>query len=82
MERGKEPSTIHKEAEAEVNKHWDSLENKLNIVSGKSILSKINKLIQDEFHSHCSKVQILNCMTQDDINPEIAEILRFIIFDN
>lgn len=55
-----------------INQQWTSLEEKLNIVSGKDLLRSTNRWIKENYKINCSMKSIFNAMKPEDIDREMV----------
>ena len=67
-----------KEASNYVNSYWDTLENKLSIVSGKQLVKQINEWMRNEYDKHCTQTKILTFIRADEIDDEMVKIIKMI----
>ena len=55
---------------------WSNLETKLNLVSGKELLSKLNTQIQNDFGVTITPTLIIEMMTLEEIPLEMKELIK------
>lgn len=79
LDRGKSLPTCNSEARIIVESRWTTLENKISIVSGKELLSRINLWIKEEFGETCSLTRILRSIKEEEIDPEIKQVIESLI---
>ena len=72
----KDLKSYYKEAQNNVDRSWNTLEQKLSIISGKSAISRINCWIKDEYKKHCSQARIISAIEADEIADEMVEMIR------
>lgn len=60
----------------EVQKKWTSIENKVELVSGKIFLSKIISAVKLEYGKSLTKYKILKVINKENINEEIKSIIN------
>ncbi len=68
FDRGKSLSTCNAGARLIVESCWTTLENKISIVSGKELLSRINLWIRGEYGETCSLSRILKNIKEEEID--------------
>ncbi|MEL7597268.1 MAG: hypothetical protein AAGU01_03595, partial [Clostridiaceae bacterium] len=54
---------------------WTTLENKISIVSGKELLSRINLWVSEEYGEACSLSRILKNIKEEEIDDEIKKVI-------
>ena len=72
---GKDYTTVSALAREYVKSHWTTLDEKIGMVSGKELLSQTNAWMQEQYKKHCSLTSIANILTEEEIDPQIVEIL-------
>jgi len=55
---------------------WTTLDDKLNLVPGKELLSAINGWMNEKYKARCSMKNIFNVMKLEDVDTEIIEVLN------
>ena len=73
------PSTNLKKASAELEKRWDTLENRLSVCNGKDLISLINEWIRQLYHLSSSRAKLLAALSPDDISEEVKGIIELLI---
>jgi len=61
-----------------VDSEWNSLENKLSLVSGKDVISKLSKWTQDNYKVSLSPERIAKELNVDEISKEMVAVLKSI----
>ncbi len=74
--RGTDESTLNKEALAQFRERWSSLPGRLNLVSGKEVLRRLNKKLQGEDRKALTIGYLASQMTGAEIPPELRTLLR------
>jgi len=59
-----------------VNMCWNTLDNKLGIVSGKQMIGLINEWMEKEYHAHCSQSIIISNIKANEIDEEMVILLK------
>lgn len=72
-------STANKEAREFINENWNSLENKLALVSGKNMLKAIIKWLKEEYGVSCTRNKIIDTFKPEDISKEVSEIISKLV---
>lgn len=62
-----------------VNESWTNLNDKLSIVGGKNLLSRINLWMKEEYKQSCSLNKILDNILLSEIDPEIKHVIDDLI---
>lgn len=78
VDRGKAMATCYAEAREVMKTRWITIEDKLSMVSGKSIIKKIDEWMKREYHVNCSKALIINSIYPDEINKELIDVFELI----
>lgn len=78
VNRGKALPTCYAEAREVMKNRWTTTENKLSMVSGKSIIKKIAEWMKREYNVNCSKALIINSIYPHEINREIIDVFELI----
>jgi len=78
-DRSKNLSTANKEARDIIKNNWNSIEEKVSIVSGKKIVSKICKWLSDDFNISISKFGLSNYLQKEEIPVEVVDVIEKII---
>lgn len=68
-------STCNKKARRIVNSKWDTLTNRLSIISGKDMLSRINGWMKEKYKKSCSMNKILKSINPDEIEDEVKMVI-------
>lgn len=74
-QKGLTPSTCYKRAKAYVDEKWTTVDFKIELVSGKEIISKINDFIKKEYGQHCSIKRLLDELDVEDIADEVVDVI-------
>lgn len=74
-----EVSTCNRFARDYLHKHWTSLERKIALVKGKSLLAKTIQLLREEYGVKTSADKIISEFTAEDIDSELRDVL--VMFD-
>ncbi len=69
-------ATLSKEALERFRVHWETLDNRLDIMSGKDVLRIVNVALQKEGSKALTMSQLARKMTKDDIPREMTTLLR------
>lgn len=72
-------STANKEAREFMSANWNSLENKLALVSGKKMLKEINKWLKTEYGISCTRSKIIAAFKVEDISDEIVQVISKLV---
>lgn len=78
VNRGKALSTCYAEAREVMKNRWTTTEDKLSMVSGKSIIKKIAEWMKREYNVNCSKALIINSIYPHEINKELIDVFELI----
>lgn len=81
-DKSKAMSTCNAEARDVMRKRWTSIEDKLSMVSGKSMIRKINEWMNKEYRKSCSTSTIINNLHAEDIDKELFDVFEIIQVDN
>lgn len=76
--RGTDESTLNKEALAQFRERWSSLPGRLNLVSGKEVLRRLNQALQAEGRKALTIGHLASQMTGTEIPPELRTLLRLL----
>jgi Predicted ATPase len=79
IEKSKSIKTCNLEAREIVEAKWTNLENKIDLVNGKSLLNKINSWMKTQYNKSCSRDKILAHIKPEEIDKEIKEVLEVLI---
>lgn len=71
-------STIYAKILKEFDEKWSTLPGRINIVSGKALLSSINKHIQEMYKVSISSSNIIEAFMRDDIHEDIKYLIRLL----
>ena len=74
--RGTDESTLNKEALAQFRERWSSLPRRLDLVSGKEVLRRLNQALQAEGRRALTIGHLASQMTEAEIPPELRTLLR------
>ena len=77
--RGRAASTNLKEATAEVEKRWKTLEDRLSVCNGKDLISCINRWMERQYHQKLSFKKLLDSLTPEDICNEMKHVILALI---
>lgn len=58
--------------------HWTSLQNKLDIISGKEMIKKTNEWVRRRYGKSCSLSKIISNMKAEEVDVEIKETLALL----
>ena len=72
---GVDVATFSEFAMNEFDRMWASLDSRLNVVSGKETLSALNALFQNKFGLNVTAVQIIDCMSKEEMPKEMIQLL-------
>jgi hypothetical protein len=59
---------------------WSRLDTRINLIPGKSLLSAVNRVLQEEYGINLTQGMIVAAMGAGDIRDDLREILE--AFDN
>ena len=74
--RGVDASTLSRQALQRFRSSWDTLDGRLRIVSGKSVLKRLNTALQEAGEKAVTMPQLARQMRQTDIPREVTLVLR------
>lgn len=77
-DKSQEVSTCIEKARLRIQKGWTTLENKLEIVPGKKVLTSIRDLLRIQYGTSCSNKEIVNQFRMEEIHQNIIDALRTI----
>lgn len=77
--RDKEASTNLRQATAELEKRWGSLESMLSVCNGKDLISRINNWMKRQYHCKSSRAKLLDELTPNDICDEMKNVISMLI---
>ena len=72
-------STCNKKAREYVNNHWGDMQSKIDIVGGKKVLKSIKNFVKTKYNVSLSEDRIIKAMGVEDIDTEIAEIIKILM---
>lgn len=75
-------STVYVDAEKFVDDHWNSLEEKTSMVSGKDLRTAIIIWVRNNFKVSLSQDYILHSLRPGDLDSEITRILKSIYYNS
>ncbi|KNY27941.1 ATP-dependent nuclease [Pseudobacteroides cellulosolvens] len=75
-ERKKQLPTCNSEARQYIDSKWTNLQNKINLVSGKEMISKTNAFIKEKYNKSCSVHKILQAITLEELDEEVKDVIR------
>ena len=75
----KSPSTNLKQASTELEKKWQTLEDRLSVCNGKDLISLINAWIRHRYHQSSSRAKLLSAVTPNDISEEVKGVIAALI---
>lgn len=70
-----DPSAVNRQTRSFLTKKWETLDGKLSIVVGKEALKAIRRRVQELWKVSFSNIRIVEVMTDDEVAPEIKEII-------
>lgn len=68
----------NKKARAIIDNEWQVKDNKLNLVSGKTMLSNLSRWAQDNYGVSLSPIRILNAIDPPEFDHELVRVVRAI----
>lgn len=71
-----ETSEAYTAANELINSKWENFEDRLSLVPGKEVLSKLNQKLTSTYGISLSVMSLATNMTQEEINPEIQTVLK------
>ncbi|WP_323397444.1 ATP-dependent nuclease [Acetobacterium wieringae] len=74
--KGHQRSTCNKMAREYMAKNWTSLENKIKMVPGKEVLSRIRQWLQDEYKKSISTDKIIKNFKPEEIDDELRMVIE------
>ena len=74
--RGTDNSTLNKESLKQFRERWSSLTGRLELVSGKEVLRRLNQRLQAEGHRALTVGHLATHMTEAEIPAELGTLLR------
>lgn len=74
--RGADNSTLNKESLGQFRERWSSLPGRLDLVSGKEVLRRLNQRLQAEGHRALRVGHLATHMTVAEIPPELSGLLK------
>jgi AAA15 family ATPase/GTPase len=77
-ENPRESEKANKKANEIVEEHWNSLDGKLTLVSGKEVLARLSDWSQAEYHVSLSSKKIAKEMREEEILSEMKKVLQAI----
>lgn len=75
-DKSKTPSYFYKVAEDVLNPRWNTLEGRLSVANGKSLISTINAWIRSKYRKSCSRTKLINALSPEDIPQEVKELIK------
>ncbi len=76
QDKGKDSSTLTKEILKKYEEKWENFEDRMKIVPGKELLSKLNGYLQDEYKVTVTASQIIKNMKTEEIDPALISIIE------
>jgi len=76
IRRGTDNSTLNREGLVQFRERWSSLHGRLDIVSGKEVLRRLNRRLQAEGHRALTVGHLATQMTEPEIPPELGALLK------
>lgn len=77
-ENPKESEKANPNARLIIEKHWNSIDGKLTLVSGKRLLKRLSSWSQAEYHVSLSNIKIAKEIRKEEILPEMKQVLQAI----
>ena len=75
-DKSKTPSYFYKEAESILGPKWSTLEGRLSVANGKSLISTINAWIRSKYKKSCSRTKLINALSSEDIPQEMKDLIK------
>jgi predicted ATP-dependent endonuclease of OLD family len=75
LDKSKAISTCNEEARKYIEQNWTTLDSKINLASGKDLISDINSWLKREYNVSCSLSKILKNLNIDEINQEVKDVI-------
>lgn len=75
-DKSKTPSYFYKVAEDVLNPRWNTLEGRLSVANGKSLISTINAWIRSKYRKSCSRTKLINALSPEEIPQEVKELIK------
>jgi energy-coupling factor transporter ATP-binding protein EcfA2 len=73
---GSDEATIIKQAYREADKHWKTLEGRINISPGKQVLSEFNSILQNEFSVSLTPLGVVTSFAKENVPSDLHELLE------
>ena len=77
--KGREPSSLRKEAEAILQEKWNTLEGRLAAVNGKDLISLINTWMREKYRIKCSRNMLIQELEPGNVDQEIKDTISELI---
>lgn len=75
---GIEPSTVRKKISERIDSCWDNIDAALKYIPGKRAISMLSARCQSKYRTSFSSQQIASSMLENEIDPEIKQLLALI----
>lgn len=75
-DKSKTPSYFYKTAETILDSKWGTLEGRLSVANGKSLISTINAWVRSKYKKSCSRTKLINALTPENIAQEVKDLIK------
>lgn len=75
-DKSKTPSYFYKTAETILDSKWGTLEGRLSVANGKSLISTINAWVRSKYKKSCSRTKLINALAPENIAQEVKDLIK------
>ena len=75
-DRSKMPGYFYETAKAILDSRWNTLEGRLSVANGKSLVSTINTWMRSKYKKSCSRSKLINALTPETIDQEVENLIK------